>query len=307
MNSNTGVYKFQIKSDVIVGGITTDEPVIEKMSIAYDGTAINAKLSAGTSYADDDAMLEAVKDYINANVSGYTAEVDVDFAGEKIGLVLKNSAGQTKDVAKGSIKAQNNLLVIKVDTADVVLSDNGTAETVAGALKLAGIKLSDANIHVILTAGTAAGKPSTSTDAVGTTATKIDTNSGKGYAKMDTTGAYTATQTSSVGNNAVWTVVKNDGETKIINDGSNDYLPIGVAVELKVSPQAKVNAVDNGTGITFNAGTCVNCTITAETTTAFASGDIETTDTAIVKVTVTGADTGAAKIVLTPANVVVAP
>ena len=103
------------------------------------------------------------------------------------------------------------------------------------------------------------------------------------------------------------TVVKNDGETKIINDGSNDYLPIGVAVELKVSPQAKVNSVDNGTGITFNEGTCVNCTITAETTTAFESGDIETTDTDIVKVTVTGADTGAAKIVLTPANVVVAP
>ena len=317
ISTSTGVFKFQVKSGATVGSVTTDEPTVEKISIAKDGSIINAKLATGTSYADDDAMLEALAEYITNNVSGMTATVNTDFSGAKVGLKLVNSTG-TKELAKSGITAADDLLVVKVGSTDVVLSDDGTSAQLDEALKLADVTLNSANIFVIKNTNTVgtytdasklAGVASNATSAVGTTVTEILTNNGKGYAKMAAT-MVTMEDTGATGiaaGNKPTVALDTASQALLVTaDTSVKYLPLDTSLTVTATFETAINADVLTAGVKFTAfATGKNCDVAVDASsgTIVANAAVAEDDTKDIIVKVT-APTAATDVVikLTTAN-----
>lgn len=306
----SGVFQFTMPDNAItISAVATDAVEITAAYFSKTGD-----INAITSGAKDLKTMEALAKYITKSsaysLDGLTATVKKNLSGAPTGIELSNSSGsQVVDI--NDIYVGANLAQVKVDDKTIIMSAAADTATVAQALITENITItnSGANTYILLDKGAANPTPQP-TDTMTTVLTgvvEIKTNDKKGWAKIDTTDSYTATKKAGVGATAgaEWTVTLPTGQTGVESDGANTYLPIGTAVNLSVTPKAKILAADNAKGgITFGAGSHVNLTATVVTATPFEGGkDIETTDSVTVQVTISKAGTGAGKIVLTPANV----
>nr|WP_326168617.1 hypothetical protein [uncultured Oscillibacter sp.] len=301
--TGTGVFQFTMPANAVtVTDVNTD-------AVSVTGAYISKtdKINALTSGAKNFKTGEAIAAYITANVSGVTAKAVADFddptALEKI--VLTNSAGSTKDIGASDITVGANLAQVTVGTTSVIAADTAANASVGDVLTLEGITVdgAGANVYVVTNKGATDGLVACATDTAGL-ATKltgiesIDTNSGKGYAKL-AANPVTISQVAPLDTAAATGVFATASVTAMKN--GDKLVKVGEVLTITVTANNTVTDANNTAGVTFEDGPTTTATVSDVTCAGFAAGTaIAATDTVDVTLKIAAPSAAAVTILLKP-------